>query len=281
METSYQEFKPSAALQPFVECYWLHHFKASSNEESPVQRCLPFGTLELIIHLDDTRAYVYFDNVWQKLPKAFFAGLYQDTVQWKSVGTVRKFGIQLKPESLPQLFNVPVASMFNNFTDLETFFGKEINRLVETVYGLPDINEVVQIAETFLLARLRNLKAERNYVFEATRLIRQSKGSLSIEALSEHLSISKRQLERSFKDNYGPTPKMYQRIIRFRSAYESLHQKPTMPNWLDVSYHFGYSDQAHFIRDFKEFTNDAPAALFQDHDQYYRQPGRQLVRMRA
>lgn len=281
MDTSYQEFKPSAPLQPFVECYWLHHFKANGQEESPVQRCLPFGTLELIFHLDDTRAFVCFNNVWQKLPQAFFAGLYQDTVFWKSVGTVRKFGIQLKPESLPQLFNVPVASMFNSFTDLETFFGKEINRLVENIYGLPDINNVISVAETFLLARLRNLKAERNYVFEATRLIRQSKGSLSIEALSEHLAISKRQLERSFKDHYGPTPKMYQRIIRFRSAYESLHQKPTTPNWQDVSYSFGYSDQAHFIRDFKEFTNDAPATLFHNHGPYYRQPGRQLIRMRA
>lgn len=281
MNTSYQEFKPSAALQPFVECYWLHHFKASGQEESPVQRCLPFGTLELIIHLDDNRAHVSFNNTWQQLPQAFFAGLYQDAVHWKSIGTVRKFGIQLKPECLPQLFNVPVASLFNNFTDLETLFGKNINRLVEAVYGVEDIMTVVKKAESFLLAHLQNVRDERNYVFEASRLIRQSKGSLSIEALSECLDISKRQLERSFKDSYGTTPKMYQRIIRFRYAFEALQQKPVTPNWLDVSYTFGYADQAHFIRDFRQFTNDVPTSVFQHYAQYYRSPSKHLVRMYA
>lgn len=233
------------------------------------------------MHLDDNRAYALFNNHWQELPQAFFAGLYQDAVQWKSIGTTRKFGIQLKPESLPQLFNVPIASLFNNFTDLESFFGKKINRLVENVYGLPDINEVIKVAETFLLAQLRNLNASRNYVFEATRLIRQSKGNLSIEALSAHLYVSKRQLERSFKDKYGTTPKMYQRIIRFRNAYESFQQKTTVPNWLDVSHTFGYSDQAHFIREFKTFTNDAPTMVFNGQSPYYRIPGRQLIRTHA
>lgn len=281
MNTSYQEFEPSAALQPFVECYWLHHFKTDGNKESPVQRCLPFGTLELILHLDDNRSYALFDNTWHHLPQAFFTGLYRDPVQWKTVGTIRKFGIQLKPECLPQLFNVPIASLFNNFTDLETFFGKEINRLVDNVYGLQDIQAVIRAAETFLLAQLRNLKAERNYVVEATRLIRQSKGNVSIEALSEHLYVSKRQLERSFKDHYGTTPKLYQRIIRFRNAFESLQLRATMPNWQDVSYTFGYSDQAHFIRDFKEFTNDAPTSVFHLGSKYFRLPGRQLIRNQA
>ncbi|GAB3897320.1 hypothetical protein GCM10028803_15690 [Larkinella knui] len=281
MNTSYQEFKPSPALEPFVECYWLHHFEASDNEESPVQRCLPFGTLELIIHLDDTRAFALFNNQWQKLPQAFFAGLYQDAVHWKSVGTTRKFGIQLKPETLPQLFNVPIASLFNNFTDMETFFGKNSNRLVENVYGLPDIQAVIRVAETFLLAQLRNLNAGRNYVYEATRLIRKTKGNLSIEDLSAHLYVSKRQLERSFKDHYGTTPKMYQRIIRFRNAYESFQQKPTLPNWLDASHTFGYSDQAHFIREFKTFTSDVPTMVFNGQGQYYRLPGRQLIRTHA
>jgi AraC-like DNA-binding protein len=281
MNTSYQEFKPSLVLQPFVECYWLHHFETSGQQESPVQRCLPFGAMELILHLDDNPAYVLMDNSWQKLPQGFFVGLYRDNVHWKAVGTGRKFGIRLKPESLLQLFNVPVAALFNSFTDLDSFFGKDSNRLIDNVYGLPDIQDVIRVAETFLLAQFRNLNAQRTYLIEATRLIRQAKGNVSIEALSEHLCISKRQLERSFKDGYGTSPKMYQRIIRFRNAYESFQQTSTIPNWLDVSYNFGYSDQAHFIRDFKEFSNEVPTLVFRETDQYFRRPNRQLTRIRA
>ncbi|GAB4020379.1 helix-turn-helix domain-containing protein [Spirosoma koreense] len=270
MKTSYQEFKPSLALQPFVECYWLHQFETVTNEASPIQRCMPFGALELILHLDDNRAHVLLDNRWEKLPQGFFVGLYRDTVHWKPVGTGRKFGIRLKPESLLQLFNVPVASLFNQFTSLENFFGRPINRLVEDVYGVQAVQEVIRVVESFLLTQFRNLSAEPNYVIDAARLIRQAKGNLSIEALSRHLAISKRQLERSFKDTYGTTPKVYQRIIRFRNAYESFQQTSTAPNWLDISYNLGYADQAHFIRDFREFANEVPTIVYHDPGQYFR-----------
>lgn len=246
-----------------------------------MQRCLPFGALELILHLDDNPAYALFDNCWQKLPQAFFVGIYQSTVHWKAVGTGRKFGIRLKPESLIQLFNAPVASLFNNFTDLETFFGREMGRLIDTVHGEVDTQVVIAVVEEFLTTRLQRINAQRNYLIAATQLIRQAKGNVSIEGLSAHLSISKRQLERGFKDTYGTSPKMYQRIIRFRNAYESFQQTSAAPNWLDVSYNFGYADQAHFIRDFKEFSNDVPTLVYQDTEQYFRLPNKRLFTNRA
>ncbi|QRR00308.1 helix-turn-helix transcriptional regulator [Dyadobacter sandarakinus] len=270
MATSYQEVKPSAALQPYVECYWLHHFETTNGmEESPVQRCMPFGALELIIHLDDNCAYALFEGRWQKLPQAFFVGIYRDTVQWKAVGPGRKFGIRLKPESM-QLFNVSLGAMFNHFTELSNLLGRDIERFVANVYGLTDMQEVVTQAEHFLAGRLRSLKNERSYLYEALRLIRQANGNVNMDSLSAHLSISKRQLERSFKDHYGTSPKLYQRIIRFRHAYESFQQTAATPNWLDVSYNFGYADQAHFIRDFKEFSNDVPTLVYQDVNQHFR-----------
>jgi AraC-like DNA-binding protein len=275
MGTGYQEFKPQEVLQPFVECYWLHTFETIGDGESPVQRCLPFGTLELILHLDDNRCHVFADETWQTLPQAFFVGIYRDAVQWKSVGSGRKFGIRLKPESLPHLFHVPVASLFNNFTDTETFFGKSINRLSDDVYGLPDITQVIGVVETFLIAQLRNSDSRTSRLSEATNMIRQSRGRMSIETLSEKLYVSKRQLERLFKENYGTSPKTFQRIIRFRNAYEAFHGESAMPNWADISFKFGYSDQAHFIRDFKEFANEVPTSVFQDRRQYFRVPDKQ------
>lgn len=278
MKTTYQEFQPSPALRPFVECYWLHDFEVKGMQESPVQRCLPFGALELILHLDDNCAHVLMEGTWKKLPQAFFVGLYRDTVHWKAVGSGRKFGIRLKPEALIQLFRVPVASMFNHYVDMDAFFGKEVNRLMDNVYGLAEISLVIAETEKFLTNHFRNLSAERSYLIEATRIIREAKGNVSIEALSERLSISKRQLERGFKDSYGTSPKLYQRIVRFRNAYESFTQTTEAPNWLDVSYNFGYADQAHFIRDFKEFSDDVPTLVYQDSDQYFRIPSRHAAR---
>lgn len=276
MSSGYQEFQPSDELLPYVECYWLHRFETQGERESPVQRCMPFGTLELILHLDDNRCDALFDGQWEKLPPAFLVGLYRDAVQWKTVGSCRKFGIRLRPESALELFKIPIAPLFNQFTDLESCFGKSINRLVDNVYGLREMRDVVRVVENFLRGLLKNTQSGQRHISEATRLIRQSKGRLSIDALSESLLISKRQLERIFKDHYGTTPKMYQRIIRFRNAYEAFSGMSSAPNWADISYKFGYSDQAHFIRDFKDFTSEVPTYIFQDQYQYFRLPDKQV-----
>ncbi|WP_234734364.1 helix-turn-helix transcriptional regulator [Tellurirhabdus bombi] len=271
---NYQELTPSVALKPFVDCYWLQSFRGNSQDESPVQCCLPYGMLEIIIHLDDNRCHVINNGNWQQLPHAFLVGICRNIYQWKSVGTSRLFGIRLKPEGLLQLFKSPAAPLFGDFTDLDIFLGKKIIRLIDQLQGIPDTPTVVQIAERFLHAQLQNVPSERSYLYDATKLIRHSQGRLSIEDLSEHLSISERQLQRSFKANFGPSPKTYLRIIRFRSAYEYISQTKTVPHWADVSYRFGYADQAHFIRDFKEFTGNVPRVQWMNQEQYFQMPHR-------
>ncbi len=275
MNVRYQEYPPSAVLQPFVDCFWYKSFEADSPEESALQSCLPLGTAEIIFLAKGNYCHVRTDNQWELLPNAYVVGIYKDTVLWKATGNVLKFGIRLKPESFLQLFKIPAASLFNTFTDLDVFFGREINRLADQIFEQSDVETLIHIAETFLRNQLRHMKAERNYALEASQLIRQSKGSITIESLSENVYISKRQLERSFKDYFGTSPKTYLRIIRFRNAYQYVQQEETTPRWIDVTHHFGYADQAHFIRDFKEFTGDVPTSILQKGQHYYqlsRQP---------
>lgn len=54
MNVKYSEIKPSKALEPYVDSYWLQTFDNLGNDTSPVQSCPPFGMTELIVHLDDS-----------------------------------------------------------------------------------------------------------------------------------------------------------------------------------------------------------------------------------
>lgn len=276
MDIRYQEYSPCAALQPYVDSYWSMHFDGAATEQAPEQRCLPLGMLELIFHLDNRYYEATIDGRHHILPPGFIAGMYQIPVSWTTEPGARLFGIRIKPECLMELFRVPVSVMFNEFTDLESFFGKDINRLSDGMQAADSVGARIRLAETFLLQHLRNRQSERNYVLEATRLIRQEKGNISIEDLSDRIFISTRQLQRSFKDNIGTSPKTYMRIIRFRNAYHHVQQVGEDLNWARVSYHFGYADQAHFIRDFKQFTGKAPSFVVNEQQSFY-QLTRQLV----
>ena len=55
-------------------------------------------------------------------------------------------------------------------------------------------------------------------------------------------------------------PKMYQRVVRFRRAFS--HLEKTRGRGAHIATAAGYFDQAHLIRDFKQFTGTTPRRFF-------------------
>src|SRR5262249_50814956 len=109
----------------------------------------------------------------------------------------------------------------------------------------------------------------------AAKLLYSTKGQFRVAELAERCSLSARQLERQFDAATGVSPKSLARSIRFEAIRERLMFQPDA-NLTDLAYEFGYTDQAHFIHDFREFTNKAPSEfvskmqklqeIFHDHE---------------
>jgi transcriptional regulator GlxA family with amidase domain len=80
---------------------------------------------------------------------------------------------------------------------------------------------------------------------------------LEIEELAKQVHISKRQIQRDFKNYVGLSPKKYARILRFNYIFKLMQEKDM--KWVDIAIQSGYFDQAHFIKNFKEFTGEEPS----------------------
>lgn len=270
---SYREYIPSMPFRPFVDCYW-HHITSNAvpGKELPVQRCLPLGTVEIIVQVDGVLAEI-FDNqsqVWERSARIYITGLYTDTALWRAKPGTLMFGIRLKPETLIELFQIPASEVINKVIDAEALLGQSARNLCDQMLGELDVCKLTKIAEQFMLGRLRSRELKRNYVTDACRLIRDSNGDLSVEQVSDAVFISKRQLERMFKSEFGTSPKTYQRIVRFRNAYRYARKYGhSKIHWADVSYESGYADQAHFIRDFKAFTGIAPSVIVTQRESFF------------
>jgi len=91
----------------------------------------------------------------------------------------------------------------------------------------------------------------------AVALIIKSKGAISITEVIEQIGISERSLERYFKKYGGLAPKFYSRVIRFSNIFEFIQRDNF--SWADVLYPAGFYDQAHFFKNFKEFTGEEPS----------------------
>ncbi len=78
--------------------------------------------------------------------------------------------------------------------------------------------------------------------------------------LSERIDLSQRQIERIFKRWVGMGPKHYQRILRVKKAicYLKLNKND---NLVDAAQRFGFSDQAHMTREFRDIACITPGQL--------------------
>jgi len=71
--------------------------------------------------------------------------------------------------------------------------------------------------------------------------------------------LSSRQNRRRFLDAVGLTPKRFERVRRLQRAMSSLGAS----NLVQVALEAGYFDQAHFTRDFRDFTGQTPTQFLQ------------------
>lgn len=266
MKISYREVRPSAALQPYVDCYWLQSFEGNAFEMSPTQRCPPFGMMEILADLGNNVCEAYFEGQWVQLPKVFLAGMYQDTIIWRASSGTKKFGVRLKPETFHMLFDVPSAALYSNYTLMENIVGNKAKIYSDNISAAEDLESVVAHTEAFLLSQLKKYEQEHNYIIEAAKLIRSVKGNMSMDELCRSVYISERQLQRGFRREIGITPKTYLKIIRFRNAYRSMQRAGDLTA---LSLDFGYFDQAHFNHEFKEFTGLRPKMMLANESQVY------------
>jgi AraC-like DNA-binding protein len=78
------------------------------------------------------------------------------------------------------------------------------------------------------------------------------------------LGISSRQLERRFKSRVGLLPKLFCRMQRFQRVFQEIDED--RPNWVEAAMSCGYYDQAHLIRDFRDFSGKTPDILMAGSD---------------
>jgi len=68
---------------------------------------------------------------------------------------------------------------------------------------------------------------------------------------------SQKHLISQFKKYVGLTPKYFHRICRFNELLAAINRKEQF-SWAQIAYECGFSDQSHFIKEFKHFSGFNP-----------------------
>ncbi len=90
-----------------------------------------------------------------------------------------------------------------------------------------------------------------------------TKGSTAINTMLKNDLSKRRQLERKFTKKVGISPKQLGKVVRLQTALKMLLNRQS-ENLTKIAYDSEYYDQAHFIKDFKEFTGTTPKEFLED-----------------
>ena len=156
-------------------------------------------------------------------------------------------------------FGLPISELSHEFVPLDTILGTLTAELEDSL-SASGRDEVVKILENFLLLRLDSFEQDLRPVASLARRIIACQGQLSVSDLVRDQSLSQRQIERRFNEVVGIPPKRLARIIRFQCALDSIYSKPNR-ELTEIVYEHGYSDQSHFISDFKLLLGKTPSAV--------------------
>lgn len=253
---NYQTFQPNSDLESLISCYWTLEVPATPDPQR--QRIIPDGTIEMAFILgDDIKRYTS-DDEYIIQPRAMVLGQTMDPFYIEPTGYVNTFAIRFYPYGFANFVTMPLKDLANKETPIELLFGeKASNKLEQKIIKATNSSERIEIIENFLLDKLNEKSTIDSIVKTTINALLATNGSTSISAILKDDLSKRRQLERNFKKQIGVSPKQLGKVIRLQTALKMLLNKET-ENLTDIAYESEYFDQAHFIKDFKEFTGVNP-----------------------
>lgn len=257
-----QILEPSEDLKPFVECYWVLE---SSREKFPKRNTIvPDGRMKLIFHYGDEYKHYPNNGTPFILPKYFLIGQLTKPYEVEPTGLTGTFFVCFHPSGFFPFSDVSLKSIENTAVPLEILFGDDGLEIGQKILNVKTTNERMVLIEAFLTNQLIH-KATINKIIESTvDTIFSANGNVSIGKVSKENSLNRRQLSRHFSKAIGLSPKQLAKTIRLQTALKAMLTDEST-SLTQMAYKSEYYDQAHFIRDFKEFTGITPKEFYGDH----------------
>lgn len=231
---------PAQDLAFFVERYWIVAWDLRG-QEPYTQETLPFPCVNLVFERGMSRVY--------GVETGKFARLLENQG--------RVFGIKFRPGAFYPFVKTPVAQITNGSMAFRDVFGSDSTALEDAILSRVDEREMVAIAEGFLRQVLPEQDKNVSLINEVVDYIIAHQEITRVDDVLNRLNLNKRTIQRLFRQYVGVSPKWVIKRYRLHEVAERLAAGEVV-DWPGMIVELGYSDQAHFIKDFKTIVGKTP-----------------------
>jgi AraC-like DNA-binding protein len=236
----YTEQPPPSDLARVVHCVW----RFDDARPGPLDRIVPDGRCELIVHAGIPFSERRDDGRWHRQPRVLFAGQVTRPLHVRANGPADVIGVRLRLAAARAFIGIALHEATDRRIDLT-------GEWKERAFSF-------DAAIDFARERIERVGMPPDAIVErCVARIERSAGGADSASLVELSGLGRRQLERRFADAVGVGPALLASIVRFRRVFDEIDHGGTRP-WTDAALAAGYSDQSHFIREFRRFVGCTP-----------------------
>jgi AraC-like DNA-binding protein len=249
MEFSFHPPPPS--LADSVKAIW--RARGTKEEFDAPEPIVPDGCVEIVVNLGDR----FVDASSGELqPRDLLAGQMTRPVVALPTGDVDLIGVRFHSARAGAALRTPMWQLQDQLISAASVI-RGLDRVVDELRGLDDRRRIDHLCDA-LGARLNSTaSAAPDY---ALAMIDEARGNVAIETVAKRIGVSRRHLERQFRDRVGLGAKQIARIARVHAALEMLQQDVEISG-AEIAMACGYSDQAHLIRECQELAGQTPQRL--------------------
>lgn len=166
-------------------------------------------------------------------------------------------GVKFRPGGFYPFWGQPVSTLTDDVRPADTVFPELTPAFNQSVLTARDDGRALALVETWLTTRRPAPDAAVDQIGRIIALIDTEDG-LTVRAVAQRMGLRERALQALFRTYVGVGVKW--NILRARLQKAAARAIGSdAPNWTEIAAELGYSDQAHFINDFKRIIGHPPS----------------------
>jgi AraC-like DNA-binding protein len=251
---------PSTALAPFMRRATAYNVQGAGPSR---QRELPNGSAVLVFNLgselrvEDTAGNLHrFPH-----PTVFYSGPSDRYIVTETDGAQEGIVVELTLPGARRLLGRPLNELGDRMIALTELLGPRADEILGRIIEAPSPIVRLALLEAALEARIAESDDRGARDLEwAWNLQHARGGQVPVAELADAIGCSRKHLSVRFDREFGLSPKLLARIMRFDHAIRIVRYGE-VTSWSDLAAQCGFADQAHMAREFVAFAGDPPTAL--------------------
>lgn len=251
-----QLFRPRPPLSESIAYFGYWDRRTGGPHRS---RALPRGAATIVIDVGDRPEVDFFDaDAHSRLtvPPAFFIGA--GTVSYVThIDTAQTvITVHFRPGGAWPFLDIAQGELTDACVGLDELCGREAVTLRQRLAEASSGATRVRLLEAFLVKRLQATQFAPHPDVTTVLDAAERNPSMRVGDAVALTGSSPKRLINMFRAQIGLTPKAYLRVRRLQAALKRLDSGAA--GGAALAAELGYFDQAHFVREFREFTETTP-----------------------